>query len=79
LKELTEKDIEKIRREYDYFDADGSGHISLEEFRQLFKVLAPESKRSEADEGFAAIDEDGNGAIDFDEFLQWWRSNWLVY
>ena len=79
MKELDEKEIAKIRREFDYFDTDESGQMSLEEFRKLFKVLAPESQRSEADAGFAAIDEDGNGAIDFDEFLDWWRSNWLVY
>ncbi len=79
MKELTQKEIDRVRREFDYFDADSSGKISLEEFRQLFKVLAPESKRREADEGFSAIDEDASGSIEFDEFLDWWQTNWLVY
>ena len=37
------------------------------------------SKRAEADSGFAAIDTDESGEIDFDEFLEWWKSNWFVY
>ncbi|MDJ0653806.1 MAG: EF-hand domain-containing protein [Xanthomonadales bacterium] len=79
MKPLSPEKIEKVRREFEYFDEDGSGKLELEEFRKLFKVLAPESKRAEADAGFAAIDEDDSGEIDFDEFLEWWESNWFVF
>ncbi len=79
MKELDQEKIDRIKREFDYFDSDGSGKMSLEEFRELFKVLAPDSKRREADAGFAEIDADSSGSIEFDEFLQWWQTNWLVY
>ncbi len=76
---LDEKKLAEIKREFDYFDEDGSGLLDLDEFRQLFAILAPESSRKEADEGFSAIDEDGSGKIDFQEFVDWWQTNWLVY
>ncbi len=79
MKELSEKDIEKIKAEFDYFDEDNSGELNLEEFRKLFKIIAPDARQAEADAGFADIDEDASGAIEFDEFLDWWQSNWLVY
>ncbi len=79
MKEFSEKEIENVRGEFDYFDEDQSGKLSLDEFRKLFRIIAPDARRAEADAGFAAIDEDGSGGIEFDEFLEWWKSNWLVY
>ncbi len=79
MKELNEKEVKKVRGHFDYFDEDNSGKLDLKEFRKLFKVIAPDANRAEADEGFGAIDEDGSGEIEFDEFLDWWQSNWFVY
>lgn len=79
MKELSDRDIEKVRAEFDYFDEDSSGELSLEEFRRLFNIIAPDARRAEADTGFSEIDEDQSGGIEFDEFLDWWKSNWLVY
>lgn len=79
MKPLTSDQIDKVRGHFDYFDEDQSGKLNLKEFRELFKVIAPDSRRAEADEGFAAIDEDGSGEIEFDEFLEWWQSNWSVF
>lgn len=79
MKELSEKEIAKIKSHFDYFDEDESGKLDVKEFRKLFKVIAEDSTRAEAEAGFAAIDTDGSGEIDFDEFLEWWQSNWFVY
>lgn len=79
MKKLSAEDIAKVKSHFDYFDEDRSGKLSCKEFRSLFKVIAPDSSRAEADEGFDAIDKDRSGAIDFDEFLDWWQSNWFVY
>lgn len=79
MKELSAKEIDKVKSHFDYFDEDASGRLNLQEFRSLFKVIAPDSRRSEADAGFAAIDTDKSGEIEFDEFLDWWQSNWFVY
>ncbi|MFK7957462.1 MAG: EF-hand domain-containing protein [Lysobacterales bacterium] len=79
MQELTQERIAKVRKEFEYFDSDSSGHLDIKEFRELFRVIAPEAGRSESDEAFKAIDEDGSEAIEFDEFLAWWETNWSVY
>ncbi len=79
MKELTEERIAKVRNEFEYFDRDSSGHLDIKEFRELFKVIAPDASRKETDEAFSEIDEDQSGAIEFDEFLAWWETNWSVY
>ncbi len=79
MKKLSDTEIAKIKSDFDYFDEDSSGKLDIQEFRNLFKVIAPDSKRSEADAGFQAIDTDHSGAIDFEEFLEWWQSNWFVF
>ncbi len=76
---LSAEKIDKVRHEFEYFDSDSSGYLDSNEFRLMFKVIAPEASRKECDEAFAAIDEDGSGKIEFDEFLEWWESNWSVY
>ena len=76
---LDDKKLAMIKKEFDYFDADGNGQIEIEEFRELFAILAPESSRKEADQGFKTIDEDDSGSIDFQEFVEWWQTNWMVF
>ena len=71
--------MDKVKAHFDYFDEDSNGSLDQDEFRLLFKALAPDAKRSEADAGFAAIDVDDSGEIDFTEFLEWWQTNWMVY
>lgn len=79
MADLSEEKIAKVRHEFEYFDRDNSGELNIKEFREMFKVIAPEARRAEADEAFSYIDEDESGAIEFDEFLEWWESNWSVY
>ena len=79
MKQLTAEDMKKVKAHFDYFDEDSNGILDQDEFRLLFKALAPDAKRSEADTGFAAIDVDTSGEIDFAEFLEWWQTNWMVY
>lgn len=79
MAELTDEKIAKVRHEFEYFDRDNSGELNVQEFRDLFKVIAPEARRAEADEAFRCIDENASGSIEFDEFLDWWESNWSVY
>jgi hypothetical protein len=49
------------------FDLDGKG-ISKQEVTKIVKRIAHEVTDSEIDDLFARADEDGSGAIDFDEF-----------
>lgn len=79
MTELTKEEIAEIRDHFDFFDNNGNGLLEEGEFIKLFKVLAPDASREMAIRGFLTIDEDGNGTVDFDEFLDWWQMNWTVF
>ena len=79
MADLSNEDITEIKDHFNFFDKDGNGNIDLKEFRQLLKVLAPASTIDNAERGFATIDTNESGDIDFDEFLEWWKMNWTVF
>ena len=78
-KALAAEKIAEARKEFDFFDTDGSGTIGLREFIELLTVLSPKTKASHVQEGFSLIDKDNNGSIDFEEFLEWWQQSWWEY
>ncbi|MFT4748095.1 MAG: calmodulin [Congregibacter sp.] len=76
---LAPEKIAEARKEFDFFDADGSGTIGLREFIELLTVLSPKTKASHVQEGFGLIDKNNDGTIDFEEFLEWWQQSWWEY
>jgi len=76
---LSEKDIAEIRDHFEFFDRNHNDLLEEQEFIKLFKILAPDASKEMAIRGFETIDIDGNGGIDFDEFLDWWQMNWTVF
>lgn len=79
MKALDPDRILSIRENFDFFDEDHNGHIDLDEFTKLLKVIAPRSTDQEAQVGFELIDADSNGYIDFNEFITWWESCWWEF
>mgnify|MGYP006309173809 CR=1 FL=1 len=61
----------EVRETFDHFDEDDNGEIDREEFADLMAALSADMSEDELDVGFAAIDTDGSGLIDFDEFYEW--------
>jgi juvenile hormone diol kinase len=61
---------------FDAFDTDRSGTISVEEYRRFLLIYSMDA--SHADEDFARLDSDADGALTRDEFseimLQYFRS-----
>jgi biuret amidohydrolase len=55
------------------FDADGNDLIDREEFRRLCDKLGAKFDDERLASAFDAIDLDGSGGLDFDEFVRWWR------
>jgi len=76
---LSAEKIAEIRKEFDFFDRDKNGLMELSEFIELLTVLSPKTKASHVEEGFSLIDKNGDGSIDFDEFLNWWQTCWWEY
>ena len=67
--ELNSK--EKLKAAFNMFDKDGSGTISHDEIRQVFTFDGPNSMtKKEVDQIIKEVDVNGDGEIDFDEFVQ---------
>lgn len=77
--QLSDEQIAEIRKDFDFFDRDLNGQIDLHEFIELLTVLSPKTKAGNVQEGFGLIDENGDGFIDFEEFLDWWKDGWWEY
>jgi Ca2+-binding EF-hand superfamily protein len=66
-------DIVELRENFDHFDTNSDGHLSLIEFSRLLDALGAHMSDEEKRLGFGAIDTDGNGGIEFKEFVNWWN------
>ena len=79
LKDLTEQvkrqfphatraEINELQRQFDTFDLDGSGNISIDELRTALRNLGEYTDEAKLQQLMAAGDTDGSGEIDFAEF-----------
>ncbi len=58
-----------VRAAFDRFDLNGDGHIDAHEIRTVMAEIGTPLTESEVSEMIAKADADGNGMIDFQEFL----------
>jgi hypothetical protein len=61
-----------LRSDFDQFDTDNNGTIDKAEFASLLEFLGEGFSKEQTQLAFQAIDSDGSGQIEFDEFRQWW-------
>ena len=61
----------EARRIFDSFDPDKSGEWDITEWKSFFSTLEHGEELGDAKAIFKAIDKDGAGSIDFDEFHAW--------
>ena len=66
------KEFIAIQGAFDVFDADGSGSIDAKEFQSLCFEIGEVMSTSQVRTAIKAIDRDGSGQIEFDEFAMWW-------
>ena len=59
-----------LRETFDMYDADGSGDIDQSELKTLMAQLGFDLSDEELSNMVAEVDVDGNGEIDFEEFVQ---------
>ncbi|KAK9824637.1 hypothetical protein WJX72_011960 [[Myrmecia] bisecta] len=67
--ELSDEDVAAFKEVFDMVDVDGGGSISGEEVQKLMELLGMDSSPEEVATMIADIDQDGNGEVDFQEFL----------
>eukprot|EP01094_Clydonella_sp_ATCC50884_P005680 TRINITY_DN1461_c0_g1_i2.p2 TRINITY_DN1461_c0_g1~~TRINITY_DN1461_c0_g1_i2.p2 ORF type:complete len:167 (-),score=53.54 TRINITY_DN1461_c0_g1_i2:320-820(-) len=68
-----QKPISRIM--FDKYDVDGDSSIGPKEFKDLCYDLGHYLSEQELEFGLQSLDKDGSGAIEYNEFLEWWRNN----
>merc|ERR1739848_260855 len=67
---LTEEQMDEVREAFNLFDNDQSGAIDVRELKAAMRALGFEVKNEELKKMVSDGDNDGNGTIEFAEFLQ---------
>lgn len=69
MEDLSEEEINEFREIFNLVDKDGGGSISKAELSELLDTLGIDATPEEVDLMISEIDSDGNGDIDFEEFV----------
>ncbi|XP_074503007.1 uncharacterized protein LOC141774326 isoform X4 [Sebastes fasciatus] len=67
--QLTEEEIALFKKGFDEFDHDGNGKITTKELGKAMHSAGQNPTESELQDMMKAVDADGNGTIEFKEFL----------
>jgi len=74
----TEERLAAVRELFDNCDIGEKEYLMPEEFAQLTSSLGIVLSATELNEAVETIDEDGNGQIEVDEYLDWWGDDELI-
>ncbi len=64
-------DEEELREKFEHIDRHRDGRLDVSEFGELMNALDALEPGESAALGFEAIDTDGSGLVEFDEFARW--------
>lgn len=70
-----ENEEEELRQAFRVFDKSGCGYITPSDLRAVLQCMGEELTEEEIDEMIAEVDIDGDGRIDFEEFITCMRSD----
>jgi Ca2+-binding EF-hand superfamily protein len=71
---LSGDELADLEELFDQIDEDGDQRIQFAEFSQLLDDLGADMQYEEQRTGFRKIDTNHDGAIDFKDFVDWWRA-----
>lgn len=63
---------DELRQTFAHFDDDANGRIDENEFNALLDSLGSTMSADDRTIGFALVDKDGDGAVEYDELAEWW-------
>lgn len=66
---LTADQIQAFKEAFDLFDNNGGGTIDAQELKQTLDSVGIDIETEDIEDVMKRMDEDGNGEIDFEEFL----------
>eukprot|EP00756_Hemistasia_phaeocysticola_P066709 Hpha_TRINITY_DN9440_c0_g1::TRINITY_DN9440_c0_g1_i1::g.139121::m.139121 len=73
--DFSEEEQKKVRDAFEMFDKDKSGKIDLKELRAVSRELNHEMGEEEAAAAMKELDKNGDGTLDWGEFLLWWGAD----
>jgi Ca2+-binding EF-hand superfamily protein len=74
---FTQLELEEVGKTFDVIDEDGSGFLSHDEFCAVFGRLGAHLSPQTLEAVIAQFDEDGDGQVAREEFLQWYADQIL--
>ena len=78
-KNMQDKDAEReLIKAFNVFDKNHNGRISVEDFRSIVNNLGEKLTKNEINEIIREADQDGDGDIDYMEFVRMMMNKWHI-
>lgn len=74
--DIPEEELAEIREIFTHYDQDDNNVIDRSEFGALMRALDEMISDDEIAAGLAILDDNRNGVIDYDEFIEWWADRY---
>lgn len=68
----SDDELAEMRQAFDRVDTDKNGRLDRSEVKAAGQRLGRFFTETDLDEGMAAMDKDGDGTVNFEEFTDWW-------